>query len=227
MTIASEITRLQWAKADIKTAIQGKWVTVPASAKLDTYASYVNQIVQWWWVAWIIGTAPVRTSVQAVGNNQERSDMLWNALSYSIWDFVFIVAYYSWYNSNNYNQAKISVYRWKKWDSDYSSTSTTISNTTSNDFRWQWIKLTVSWSTVTFETCILRWTDWWVNANYRHHTQTYNMSNDTRGTRSVETYTWTDNPYFSWYVNNQELYTASLEPTRLSYTVLKFAPTFN
>lgn len=47
MTVASEITRLQWAKADIKTAIQNKWVTVPASAKLDTYDDYIAQIKQW------------------------------------------------------------------------------------------------------------------------------------------------------------------------------------
>lgn len=45
MSIASEITRLQGAKADIKTAIQGKGVTVPANAKLDTYDTYINQIV--------------------------------------------------------------------------------------------------------------------------------------------------------------------------------------
>lgn len=49
MTIASEITRLQTAKADIKTAIQGKWVSVPASAKLDTYDTYINQIVTGSW----------------------------------------------------------------------------------------------------------------------------------------------------------------------------------
>lgn len=47
MTIASEITRLQWAKADIKTAIENKWVTVPASAKLDTYDTYIGQIETW------------------------------------------------------------------------------------------------------------------------------------------------------------------------------------
>lgn len=44
MTVASEITRLQWAKADIKTAIENRWVTVPASAKIDTYSTYIWQI---------------------------------------------------------------------------------------------------------------------------------------------------------------------------------------
>ena len=44
MSIASEITRLQEAKADIKTAIENKGVTVPASATLDEYASLVDSI---------------------------------------------------------------------------------------------------------------------------------------------------------------------------------------
>lgn len=44
MSIASEITRLQAAKADLKTAIEGKGVTVPSSTKLDGYADLVDSI---------------------------------------------------------------------------------------------------------------------------------------------------------------------------------------
>lgn len=44
MSIASEISRLQTAKADLKTAIEGKGVTVPASAKLDAYPALVESI---------------------------------------------------------------------------------------------------------------------------------------------------------------------------------------
>ncbi len=44
MSIASEITRLQNAKADIKTSIEAKGVTVPASAKIDTYDTYIDSI---------------------------------------------------------------------------------------------------------------------------------------------------------------------------------------
>ncbi len=57
MTIASEITRLQWAKSDIKTSIENKGVAVPSSANLDTYDTYIDQIEQgdggvlsWWLV---------------------------------------------------------------------------------------------------------------------------------------------------------------------------------
>ena len=44
MSIASEITRLQGAKDDLRTAIQAKGVTVPTTAKLDDYDTYVQSI---------------------------------------------------------------------------------------------------------------------------------------------------------------------------------------
>lgn len=46
MSIASEITRIQGAKSDLKTSIENKGVTVPSSALIDDYASYVDQIQQ-------------------------------------------------------------------------------------------------------------------------------------------------------------------------------------
>lgn len=44
MSIASEISRLQTAKADLKTAIEGKGVTVPSAATLDDYGALVSSI---------------------------------------------------------------------------------------------------------------------------------------------------------------------------------------
>lgn len=44
MSIASEITRLQNAKASIKTSIEGKGVTVPSSTTLDGYATLIDSI---------------------------------------------------------------------------------------------------------------------------------------------------------------------------------------
>ena len=46
MSIASEITRLQNAKSALKTAIEGKGVSVPASTKLDGYSALVDSIEQ-------------------------------------------------------------------------------------------------------------------------------------------------------------------------------------
>ncbi len=43
-TVASEISRLQQAKAALKTAIEGKGVTVSSAATIDAYADYVDAI---------------------------------------------------------------------------------------------------------------------------------------------------------------------------------------
>lgn len=44
MSITSEITRLQNAKTDIKTAIAAKGVEIPSNATLDEYSDYVEEI---------------------------------------------------------------------------------------------------------------------------------------------------------------------------------------
>ena len=44
MSVSSEITRLTNAKAAIKTAIEGKGVTVPSATKLDGYANLIGAI---------------------------------------------------------------------------------------------------------------------------------------------------------------------------------------
>lgn len=44
MSISSQITRLNNAKAAIKTAIAAKGVTVPDNATLDAIAQYITQI---------------------------------------------------------------------------------------------------------------------------------------------------------------------------------------
>lgn len=44
MSISSEISRIEIAKQNIKTAIMEKGVTVPEEATIDTYSTYVNQI---------------------------------------------------------------------------------------------------------------------------------------------------------------------------------------
>jgi hypothetical protein len=46
MSVANEITRLQGAKASLKTSIENKGVTVPSSTKLDGYSALVEQIQQ-------------------------------------------------------------------------------------------------------------------------------------------------------------------------------------
>jgi len=66
MTIASEITRLQWAKATARTSIINKGVDVPASASIEDYHTYIDQIQKgdprWnYLVSTILRTQPVST----------------------------------------------------------------------------------------------------------------------------------------------------------------------
>lgn len=44
MSVATEITRIQGAKADLKTAIEAKGVTVPSATLISGYAALVDQI---------------------------------------------------------------------------------------------------------------------------------------------------------------------------------------
>ena len=44
MSIASELTRIQTAKADIKTAVANKGVTIPNNALISSYSQYINNI---------------------------------------------------------------------------------------------------------------------------------------------------------------------------------------
>ena len=44
MSIVTEITRLQTAKSSIKDAIEAKGVSIPSTAKLDAYNTYISQI---------------------------------------------------------------------------------------------------------------------------------------------------------------------------------------
>lgn len=44
MSIATEITRLQTAKSNLKTAIEAKGVTVPSATTLDGYSALVASI---------------------------------------------------------------------------------------------------------------------------------------------------------------------------------------
>lgn len=66
MTIASEITRLQWAKADIKTSIENKGVSVPSDVKLDGYPPYIDRIV---WVDFMNGVKLYNNRTRWVDSN--------------------------------------------------------------------------------------------------------------------------------------------------------------
>ena len=66
MAVADEITRIQGAKADLKTAIEAKGVTVPSSALIDDYPDYVDAIQQGSAPALQAKTATPSTSQQVI-----------------------------------------------------------------------------------------------------------------------------------------------------------------
>lgn len=62
MSIASELTRIETAKSNLKTSIEGKGVTVPSTATLDAYPTYVDSIQQGGGSSWAeIDTQPSTT----------------------------------------------------------------------------------------------------------------------------------------------------------------------
>ena len=70
MSIASEITRLQNAKASIKTSIEGKGVTVPSSTKLDGYATLISSIPTGGESSWTkLGEKDITTSSTSTTNS--------------------------------------------------------------------------------------------------------------------------------------------------------------
>jgi hypothetical protein len=85
MTIASEITRLQWAKASAKASIENKWVTVPANATVDTYHTYIDQIEnRWAWMSHLATpTASLAKSVLSSELPPKSWEYNWNAYGVS------------------------------------------------------------------------------------------------------------------------------------------------
>ena len=65
MSIASEITRLQNAKASLKTSIENKGVTVPSATTLDGYASLVDSIT---FVTYYTGSSAPSSSLGSDGD---------------------------------------------------------------------------------------------------------------------------------------------------------------
>lgn len=121
MTIASEITRLQWAKANMKTAIVNKWVSVADSVSLSNYCDCINAIQSWgldllnvavqsWWYATI--SYPTNWSYWI-------TDAAWGC-KYTSWDYkvhcytedwFFIPLYNSWDKAIQY----LAVWWWGAW----------------------------------------------------------------------------------------------------------------
>ena len=94
MSISNEITRLQGAKAGLKTAIEGKGVTVPSSAKLDDYPDLVDSIPQGGDMSNEAKDAILALARNVAYVNQDGAD-LYNALLSAFYNVTSISAVYT------------------------------------------------------------------------------------------------------------------------------------
>lgn len=146
MTIASEISRLQTAKASIKAAIESKWVTVPSSATLDSYATYINAITcacPFWetiTVSWTEASDP--TQFNPVWSDWAADAVAWDP-RFDDW------FWYSWVKLSS-SGSETATASQSKWVMDLSQLWTLSSwDNVMIKFPIRWIKMSKSWSTVT------------------------------------------------------------------------------
>lgn len=113
MTVASEISRLQTAKSNIKSSVASKWVTIPASAKLDEYSGYIDQIKhndysEWTLAYWLKAT----TGLSWYKNR-------WLDLCYSEitddWVVSWIFPSYWWMGSSNCDYIDVKFLAKQPW----------------------------------------------------------------------------------------------------------------
>lgn len=128
MTIASEITRLQNAKASIEASIEGKGITVPNTAKLDEYYSYIDQIS---WgdddiISYMSGILSINSWLISISS----SDAVTNPYSdydYKDDNYLFLIKPYMYedYSSSwhSYNRNTFSCIALPKWWSSINENS--------------------------------------------------------------------------------------------------------
>lgn len=114
MTIASEITRLQWAKSDIQISIWNKWVAVPSSAKLDEYSSYIDQIQTCWWddiLSYMSGILSIDSGSIHIYDSDRVNNRYWD-YSWKDWNTLYLVKPYEYdnYSSSWHSYMETYVY---------------------------------------------------------------------------------------------------------------------
>ena len=170
MTIASEIARLQQAKACMKSSIESKWVTVPSDLKLQWYSDCINCIQQWWSI-WDI---PFFTSTWSSSWNSW-TRWLRDFAVCNVWDYVFFSFVENWYCSS-WDAMTANVWYYKKWNKDlWKSSQRDIINMCKNDYSCTWYTaIKVCWNCVYF--CM-----WACSARCWHKCiySCFNMTNDT------------------------------------------------
>jgi len=134
MTIASEITRLQWAKADARTSIINKWVDVPANASVEDYHTYIDQIQQW--VPQDDYDLVVSLAEWAAIWYPDKNVWTyawwfwWDSFMCKIWNYIFMVW---WYSHKDRWSSWHTLFAWFVW----------IYYKTISDNSWSWCRASI------------------------------------------------------------------------------------
>jgi len=166
MTIASEITRIQWAKADIKTAIEAKGVSIPSSDTIDCYAccidsistwsnvKFIDLLVVWWGWNWWWDTSYIWAwwwwgwwwwviyKNNFVLSDNSYSIVVWNAWQNSCFWNCIAYAWWNWGWPAKYWYAYAFWCPWWNW------------------WGWWWTSCWSNYSTRWWVSCPLQWTTW-------------------------------------------------------------------
>lgn len=196
-TIATEISRIQSAKAWIKASIEWKWVNVPSDAKIDTYPSYIDQIVQWWWA--------LESVIQYIRDNWYISLNLWRETwdAYGTYDWTITTntnKVYNWWTILAYNTSFIrssshgmrsiaTAYWYKNWMFRKIHLELWQSQNTN---QWYWGE-TNDW----YLWYRWNWQDWWRNEYYRCIFSESSNPNDSY----FELMAYYEDPTPEWYVD--------------------------
>lgn len=187
MTIASEITRLQWAKASIEASIENKWITVPDSAKIDTYSLYIDQIsASASWLATWITTYPKQIAVWVQYWVQKWPFITWNDDTWLYWACAYAE------QPSGDEKYWVSFFS-KTWTSDIQYYQNAVRGTRTYNPVTENLSIYKQWTTV-----YAFFTSWSTNANYCWFVSTRNLTNNSVSTTCV----WwvsTLNPSDWWY----------------------------
>lgn len=185
MTIASEIQRLQWAKSDMKTSIENKWVSVPSDAKLDEYAWYIDQIQQWagmfTWVRLFNNMVTGNDCTPATAGLVSREQN---------WNLYWLVATTTEPSSHNYYY--YGIYTFRKvatWDIQYSMSENGTTQNSSYTYTTRDMKVYKSWNNVRAFVFSDRARSW----DWRYWSYCYQFDWDISTWNISNSYLWTWN----------------------------------
>lgn len=126
MTIASEIQRLQWAKASARASIISKWVNVPVNASVEDYHTYIDMI---------------ESGMNGIFYDENN----WDIYMFYNWSYIAIqdknvwaTAVYDYWDTVSASNAWKFFQRWNNYWFSYTWTVTTTTARSNLSSYWPW-----------------------------------------------------------------------------------------